>query len=41
MKCSIVKELLSNYADGLTSEETAGDIRKHLEDWIKERKKSW
>ncbi len=30
MKCSIVKELLSNYADGLTSEETAGDIRKHL-----------
>lgn len=32
MKCSIVKELLSNYADGLTSEETAGDIRKHLEE---------
>ncbi len=32
MKCSIVKELLSNYADGLTSEETAGDIRRHLED---------
>lgn len=32
MKCSIVKELLPNYADGLTSEETAGDIQKHLEE---------
>lgn len=32
MKCSIVKELLPNYADGLTSEETARDIRKHLEE---------
>lgn len=32
MKCSIVKELLPNYADGLTNEETAGDIQKHLEE---------
>lgn len=30
MKCSIVKELLSNYADGLTSEETAGEDRKSV-----------
>ncbi len=30
MKCSIVKELLPSYRDGLTSEETAKDIREHL-----------
>ncbi|WP_349673786.1 zf-HC2 domain-containing protein [Lacrimispora sp.] len=31
MKCSIVKDLLSNYIDGLTSEETDAEIRKHLD----------
>lgn len=31
MKCSIVKDLLSNYIDGLTSEETNTEIRKHLD----------
>lgn len=31
MKCSIVKELLPSYRDGLTSEETNRDIRDHLE----------
>lgn len=31
MKCSIVKDLLSNYIDGLCSEETDLEIRKHLE----------
>jgi hypothetical protein len=31
MKCSIVKDLLSNYIDGLTSEETNTEIKKHLD----------
>jgi len=31
MKCSIVKDLLSNYIDGLTSEETSTEIRNHLD----------
>lgn len=31
MKCSIVKDLLSNYIDGLCSEETNDEIRKHLD----------
>ena len=30
MKCSIVKELLPSYQDGLTSEKTSADIREHL-----------
>lgn len=30
MKCSIVKELLLSFRDGLTSEETNADIREHL-----------
>ncbi|MCI8416903.1 MAG: zf-HC2 domain-containing protein [Lachnospiraceae bacterium] len=30
MKCSIVKELLPSYGDGLTSEETNEEIREHL-----------
>lgn len=34
MKCSIVKDLLSNYIDGLTSEETNAEIRKHLDDCV-------
>lgn len=32
MKCEIIKDLLSNYIDGLTSEETNAEIRKHLDD---------
>lgn len=32
MNCSIVKDLLSNYIDGLCSEDTNGEIRKHLKD---------
>lgn len=31
MKCCIIKELLPNYIDGLTSEEANEEIRKHLE----------
>ncbi len=31
MKCSIVKDLLSNYIDGLTSEETSTEISNHLD----------
>ena len=31
MKCSIVKDLLSNYIDGLTCEETDAEIRKHFD----------
>lgn len=31
MRCSIVKDLLSNYIDGLCSEETNEEIRKHLD----------
>lgn len=32
MKCCIVKDLLSNYIDGLCNEETNEEIRKHLDD---------
>lgn len=32
IKCSIAKDLLSNYIDGLTCEETNEEIRKHLDD---------
>lgn len=31
MKCCIAKDLLPNYIDGLTSEESSTEIRKHLE----------
>jgi predicted anti-sigma-YlaC factor YlaD len=31
MKCYIVRDLLPNYADGLTSEETSAELREHLE----------
>ncbi len=31
MKCSIVKDLLSNYIEGLTSEETDAEIKIHLD----------
>lgn len=31
MKCSVVKELLPNYINGLTSGQTGADIKKHLE----------
>ena len=31
MKCNIVKDLLPNYIEGLTSEETNNEISKHLE----------
>ena len=31
MKCHIIKDLLSNYIDGLTSEDTDNEIREHLE----------
>lgn len=30
MKCNVVRELLPNYIDGLTSSETNTDIKKHL-----------
>lgn len=30
MKCSVVKELLPSYINGLTSDETGADIKKHL-----------
>ena len=30
MTCSVVKELMPNYIDGLTSDETSEDIKKHL-----------
>lgn len=30
MTCSVVKELMPNYIDGLTSDETGEDIKKHL-----------
>lgn len=30
MTCSVVKELMPNYIDGLTSEETSEDIKKHI-----------
>lgn len=32
MKCNIVKDLLPNYIDNLTNEETNVDIKKHLDD---------
>ena len=32
MTCSVVKELMPNYKDGLTSEETSEDIKRHLAD---------
>lgn len=32
MKCYIVKDLLSNYIDDLTTEETNADIKKHLDE---------
>lgn len=32
MKCNIVRDLLPNYIDGLTSEETNEEVKKHLED---------
>lgn len=32
MKCSIVKDLLSNYIDGLCSEETVAEIQAHLDE---------
>ena len=32
MKCHIVKDLLPNYIDGLTNEETNAEIRKHLDE---------
>lgn len=32
MKCNIVKDLMPLYAEGLCSEETADEIREHLED---------
>ena len=32
MTCSVVKELMPNYIDGLTSEETSEDIKRHLAD---------
>ena len=32
MKCSIVRELLPAYIEGVTSKETNGDIKEHLED---------
>lgn len=31
MKCNIVKDLMPLYAEGLCSEETAEEIREHLE----------
>lgn len=31
MKCNIVEDLLPNYIDGLTNEETNADIKKHLD----------
>lgn len=34
MKCCIVKDLLPNYIDGLTSKETNTEIEKHLADCV-------
>lgn len=32
MKCCIVRDLLPGYVDGLNSEETDAEVKKHLED---------
>lgn len=34
MKCSIIKDLLSNYIDGRCSEETNTEVKKHLDNCV-------